>query len=239
MKICIIYGNPRKETTYNCVKIFKESLQKQSDVEFIEFTLPKDMPYLCVGCFECFTNGEDTCPHASSVQPIAKAMLESDGIILSSPVYACDVASSIKALFDHLCYMWVSHRPQIEMFNKVVMVISTTAGAGVHASIKSLKKSPRYWCVKRIHSLGIVASASCWSDVPQKKKIKFKRKLEKRASQFLHSINNREKLNQRLQTKLIFPLMAKMIGGYNPEYMLYRDKQHWQRNGWLDGKKPW
>lgn len=239
MKICVIYGNQRKESTYNCVQLFKTALQKHTQTEFIEFVLPKDMPHICLGCFNCLIKGEDKCPHAASVQPIAKALLESDGIIISSPTYACDAASSVKALFDHLCYMWVPHRPQKEMFNKVVMAISVTAGAGVHTSVKTLKKSPRYWCVRKVYGFGMPVTAAFWKDVSEKKKKKLEAGLEKKAIQFSSSLKKASKPGARLQTRIMVPLIRNMVKKYKPEDVLFRDKQYWQANGWLDGKKPW
>lgn len=90
LRIVVIYSKARKESTYNCVKIFKEALQKENDVDLTEFTLPGDMPHICLGCFTCFEKGEEKYPHANSVQPMVSTILESDGVILSSPVYSLD-----------------------------------------------------------------------------------------------------------------------------------------------------
>jgi multimeric flavodoxin WrbA len=238
LKIVVIYSNARKESTYNCVKIFKEALQKENDVDFTEFTLPGDMPHICLGCFSCFEKGEDKCPHASSVQPIVNAILESDGIILSSPVYSLDASCAIKSLLDHMCYLWISHRPHEEMFNKTAMVISTTAGAGVRTSVKTLKKSPRYWGVKRVYGFGRVLRASRWEQVSNSTKSKIAAELAKKAKQFNRAIMNKDKLKQRLFIRLLFPFMGKMIGGYEPDSLLHKDTKYWRQKGWLNESKP-
>lgn len=238
MRIAVLYSNARKGSTYNCVQIFKEALQKETDVDFTEFTLPGDMPHICLGCFSCFEKGEDKCPHAASVQPIVSAILASDGVILSSPVYSLDASCAIKSLLDHMCYLWISHRPREEMFNKTVMVISTTAGAGAKTSLKTLKKSPRYWGVKRIYGFGIAIRASRWEHVSDKAKRKIAAALSKKAKRFNRAIVKRDTLKPQLFIRFMFPFMGKMIGGYEPDSLLHKDTEHWKQKGWLNGSKP-
>ena len=52
-------------------KAMFEAIVKQRVTEFF---LPKDMPHFCAGCFSCFLRGENACPHADLVQPIARAI---------------------------------------------------------------------------------------------------------------------------------------------------------------------
>jgi multimeric flavodoxin WrbA len=239
MSVVIIYSNARKESTYHCVKIFKEAVQKEIDVDYIEFTLPNDMPHICRGCFACIEKGEEQCPHSNVVQPIVKAILDADGIILTSPVYSLDASCAIKSLFDHMCYLWISHRPNKKMFHKTAMVITTAAGAGVKTSIKTMKKSPSYWGVRRIYHFGIAAKASRWEHVSNKTRIRIEVSLTKKAKQFISAIKNKDKGKQRLLLRFMFPLMGKMIGGYEDDGLLYKDKEYWAQNGWLDGGKPY
>jgi len=56
----------------------------------------------------------------------------------------------MKALPDHLCFMWMSHRPHPAMFSKVGLTISTTAGAGLSHTAKTLRNSLTFWDVRRI-----------------------------------------------------------------------------------------
>jgi len=238
LKIAVIYGNARKGNTYNCVQIFKAALEKENTVEYTEFTLPDAMPHICLGCFTCFVNGEDRCPHADSVQSIVKAILESDGIVISSPVYALDASSAVKSLLDHMCYLWVTHRPSEKMFGKVAMVVSTTAGAGARTCVKTLKKSPRYWGVKRIYGFGLAVHASDWKEVPDKVKRKATAKLIKKSKQFGKAMASRDNLKHGLYIRIMFRLMGKMVGTYKPGSMLSKDTEYWNQKGWLTGKKP-
>ena len=108
MKITIINGNQRHGSTWNCRELFLRELSRHEDLKIKEFTLPKDLPLFCAGCFSCFSNGEQTCPHSESVSPIVAALEEADLVIFTSPVYAMDVSGPMKSLLDHLCFMWMS-----------------------------------------------------------------------------------------------------------------------------------
>ncbi len=237
-KVVVIYSNPGKGSTYNCVRIFKENLQQEMDVDFIEFTLPGDMPHICLGCFNCFEKGEDKCPHADLVQPIVKEIMTADGMILSSPVYAMDASSAIKSLFDHMCYLWIAHRPNEKMFGKIAMVITTAAGTGVKTSLGTLKKNAKYWGVKRIYSFGVALRASRWEHVSEETRRKITVKLTRKAQKFAKNMMNIDRLGPRMAIKFLFPLMGKMIGGYEAGSLLYRDTQYWKEKGWLNGGKP-
>jgi multimeric flavodoxin WrbA len=149
MKITVINGNTRHGSTWHCMDLIMEELSKYEEIEKTEFTLPKDLPEFCRGCFSCFLNGEDTCPHASFVAPIVKAVLDADLIVLTSPVYGMDVTGQMKAFIDHLCFMWVSHRPNPRMFTKIGLTVTTTAGAGLKHTSKTMKNSLDFWCVRK------------------------------------------------------------------------------------------
>ncbi len=127
MKITVINGNARHGSTWNCKELFCKELAKYEEVCQTEFYMPKDSPSLCVGCFNCFFHGEHKCPHCEQIKPIVAALEEADLIIMTSPVYACDVSGGLKVLLDHLCYMWMSHRPNPKMFQKTALTIVTTA----------------------------------------------------------------------------------------------------------------
>ena len=53
-------------------------------------------------------------------------MMDADGIIVASPVYAMNVTALLKNFLDHTAYFY--HRP--EFFTKKALVVVSTAGAG-------------------------------------------------------------------------------------------------------------
>jgi multimeric flavodoxin WrbA len=234
MKVTIINGNLRHGSTWHCRDLFLREFAKYGSVETKEFTLPKDMPHFCLGCFSCFYNGESTCPHASFIGPIITAMEEADLIILTSPVYGFDVTGQMKAFLDHLSFMWASHRPNPKMFDKIALTVTTTAGAGLGHTAKTMKNSLTFWGVKRIFTFKNAVSAMKWEEVPQKKKDLLTDKTAKMAKKIHNTVNNREKLSAPFFFRFFFGMMKGMMKNntWNP-----RDRNHWITQGWISGEK--
>ena len=235
MKITIINGTMRHGSTWHCMDLIREELQKYGETEVTEFFLPKDMPHFCNGCFSCFYHGEDTCPHAASVKPIADAIIGADLVIMTSSVYGLDVSGGMKALIDHLCYMWMPHRPNPNMFQKIGLTISTTAGAGLKHTTKTMKSSLTYWGVKRTFSFKFIASASKWDEVSEKKKAKIEQKAKRMAKKVAKAVENAPKLRKPLFRSILF---RAMVGAQKKNDWNLTDRKHWESQGWLAGKRP-
>jgi multimeric flavodoxin WrbA len=225
----------RHGSTWHCMDTLRTELAKYVKTEVTEFFLPKDMPHFCNGCFSCLYKGEDACPHAANIKPITDAIINSDLIIMTSPVYGFDVSGQMKALIDHLCYMWMSHRPNPKMFNKIGLTISTTAGAGLGHTSKTMKNSLIYWGVKKVYTYKSIVSAMKWSDVSVKKQQKIKKDMEILAVRIYKSIKQTKKLPNPLFRSFFFNMMA---GMQKKNDWNVTDKNHWMANGWLSGNKP-
>ena len=236
MKITIIQGTQHHGSTWHIVDTLVAAIRKQVPVEVTEFALPQDMPHFCKGCFSCFMNGENTCPHAQQVQPIVQALLQSDVMILASPVYALDVSGQMKALLDHLCYLWLSHRPDPSMFSKIGVAVATTAGAGLGHTIKTMKNSLRFWGARKVLCFPMAVSAMNWSQVSEKKRKKIEQKTELLSKQLIRITQNPSRQRAPLMRSILFHAMAGMQkkNDWNP-----RDRAHWEAQGWLNGGKPY
>ena len=230
MKLAILYGNARKGSTWHLTDLFKQELSRVAQLEVTEFTLPRDMPHFCNGCFSCFMNGEHTCPHAERVQPIAKALLDADVIALTSSVYAMDATGQMKAMLDHLCYLWMSHRPDPKMFDKIGVTLVTTAGAGQGHTTKTLKSSLKFWGVKRVYSFRGAVSAMRWSDVPEKTLARARVDIGKLAKKVAKAAEHPEKLSAPLFRSFFMKIMAGMM---RKNTWNLRDRKHWEDQGWL------
>lgn len=236
MKIAVVNGNQRRGSTWNCKELLLQELSRYGETEIKEFTLPRDLPHFCAGCFSCFMKGEQTCSHAGSVSPIVAAFEEADLIILTSPVYAMDVSGPMKSLLDHLCFMWMSHRPNPRMFRKVGLIITTTAGAGSSHAGKTLKNSMRFWGVNRIFQFSPSVSASKWDDVDPAKKEKLIKTVRKLAPKIAAAADGAGRALPNPVRSVLFHAMKSMMkkNDWNPY-----DRDHWEHNGWLSGKKPY
>lgn len=111
MKCLIINGSPHKGYTWKIVEYVREKLQAMGEIEFEEIMLmDADIP-LCKGCFSCFYNGEQTCPHSDKVSPIVEKLLSADALIITSPVYALHFAASrLNQSSGSLTFIAHSHR---------------------------------------------------------------------------------------------------------------------------------
>ena len=230
MKVTVINGNNRHGSTWHSMDAIMQALSRCGDVETTEFFLPKDMPHFCRGCFSYFIGGEATCPHAQSVQPIAAALLDADLIVLTSPVYAMDVTGSLKALLDHLCYMWMSHRPDPKMFNKVGLTIATTAGAGLGHATKTMRSSLKFWGCSRIISYKVPVSAMKWGDVTEKKKARIHKNAGTLVKRVLRYVKKADALPAPIFRRFFFWLMKGMM---NRNDWNLRDRKHWEDHGWI------
>lgn len=151
MKCLIINGSPRKGFTWKAVQRVKEQMLAMGEVEFEELMLAEaDIP-MCKGCFICFNQGEDKCPHASRVQPIVQKIQQADALIITSPVYSLNVSGLIKNFFDHTSYLY--HRPR--MFDKKALVITSTAGGAAAKTASYMRDTLKHWGFNRVYTIAL------------------------------------------------------------------------------------
>ncbi|MHC1719675.1 MAG: flavodoxin family protein [Clostridiaceae bacterium] len=232
MKVSLIHGQSHKGSSYNISRQILDKLPAE-DMELSEFFLPKDGPGYCVGCYRCFKEGESCCPDSGKVQAIAKAMAASDVIIIDSPNYCMGMTGQLKTLFDHLAYMWMSHRPEKEMFSKVAIAVSATAGAGAKNVTKDIAQQLFWMGVPKVYRYGSRVSAMSWDEVPEK----IKRKIEKDTARIASKAGAAAgKARPGLRLKFMFRIMRM---NQKSNQWNRADRNHWKDNGWLEGKNPW
>ncbi len=233
MKICIIHGSSRKGNTDKTIEIIKDKLNTMGQISYIDFYLPKDLPYFCTGCMACLGTGEkagENCPHKQYTHPILKALLEADGIIIAGPSYALSETAQLKALFDHFACTYIVHRPNIEMYDKTALVVSTQAGAGSGRGISTISRNLLFWGVKRIHKCKLTLWEANWRDMPKERQEKLIKKLHKRAEAFYKVTEKRYQLPRNIVAKVIRQVMKGAIKNY-PETQA--DKIYWKKQGWI------
>ena len=237
MKITVIHGSPRKGNTFGAYEMVKAEMLRLGPVEFKEYFLPHDMPEFCLGCYTCFFKGADKCPHAAYVQPILTDLLTSDGFIFTSPIYVLSESAAMKTLLDHLAYIFIPHRPQKEMFRKKALILSTTAGAGTKAAMKTIATSLKFWGVNKIYRCGVAMHALSWDDMNRKRKARMHNKLTNTAHRFYSDTAAHRKHPVTPIQRIMFYAMAKANKG-TQEKSPTLDSAYWQNNGWLNGKTP-
>ena len=150
-KVIAINSSKRKMNTYNILIGLAEKLENENiDVEIINlFDYKIDS---CVGCELCIRGKE--CPLKDDTEIIMEKLKDSDGIILSSPVYMSNVSGKLKTFLDRTC-KWF-HRP--ELVGKPAMVVSTTAGSDLKSTLKYLEKVSTHWGLHVVSKIGRTVS---------------------------------------------------------------------------------
>jgi len=231
VEMTIIHGQGHLGSTYHVTDMLREQLAGR-DATVHEFFLPKDGPDFCAGYFTCITKDENLCPHADKTRRIVESMMGSDIIIIDSPTYCMEMTGQLKVLFDHLGYMWMTHRPRKEMFAKTGIAVSTTAGAGAGKVTKSIARQMFWWGIPKVHRLAFSVQAMGWNGVKDPVREKIARKIE--------SISRKMKAGKyrpRISQKFIFHMFRKI--NQQPNHWNPADKEYWERNGWLGEARPW
>ena len=110
MRVVTINGQNHKGSTYHIGRMLAEKLCDGDEIE--EIFLPRDFPYFCTGCSQCFLKSETLCPHYEALKPLVKKLDRAQVMIFTTPVYVYHATGSMKAFLDHFGYRWMIHRPE-------------------------------------------------------------------------------------------------------------------------------
>jgi len=82
---------------------------------------------VCRGCYACLLHGEERCPLDDDRAEIEQPILDADGVIFASPVYAMGMTALMKSLLDRLAY--TMHRPRF--FDQTALIVVSAGAAGI------------------------------------------------------------------------------------------------------------
>ena len=131
MKILAINGSSRKNgNTAIALNIVLEELEKEGiETEIIELAGNTINP--CKACFTC--GGKNHCSFNNDMfAEIFEKMVNSNGIILGSPVYSADVSSNMKALIDRGAFV-ADMNPGILQHKIGASVVACRRGGALNA----------------------------------------------------------------------------------------------------------
>lgn len=229
MKITVIHGQDHKGCTYNLAHMLIKKAFDEPEVT--EFFLPRDFSDFCTGCNSCFTEGEETCPHRGPLAPIVESMIDADVIVLASPTYCFAPTGQMKAFLDHLGYMWMSHRPHPSMFRKIGISVSACAGKGCDDTVKDLDEQMFMMGIMKRFTFGYVTAVDAWDNISDEAL----KKINDESDKIAKKIRGTDiKPDSKMKLTYTFMRLNQKSNTWNP-----LDKDHWQEQGWLDGKKPW
>lgn len=232
MKIVVLMGSPRKKDGYKVCEKVRESLEKKvgKALEFEYIMLKKLNLEECRGCELCLTKGEKFCPIKDEASMLVEKMKAADGLILLSPVYACQVSATFKKMVDRLSYLF--HRP--ELVEKPVITILTTAGGGIKATNSYLKLVAQGWGCQLVGSIQVACTRyfdGRWEcpKADERYQQQVNAKIEKLTSKWAVEMNNRKKgilPKPSLYEVYMFSAMRSKI------YTSKADFAYWTEKGW-------
>ena len=231
MKITIINGSPRKGNTYAATQLFKSEMIACADIEFTEFFLPQDMPEFCAGCMLCLEKSEQLCSHSEYTLPILEALLSADALIFTTPVYVLQTTGAVKAFLDHYAFIIIVHRARPEMFRKKAFVLSTTAGTGTKAAMKTIITSLKFWGVNRVYSFGFNMWGIDFETMNPKRRAKIEAKIKKHAKRFYKEIASGKKRSAYLLTRFMFYFRRSILK--KDDESDSADKAYWTEQNWF------
>lgn len=229
MKILVLLGSPRKKDSYKVIKQIEDRMNQKGSVDFEYIQLSKLHIEECKGCELCFFKGEEHCPLKDELGLLVQKLREADGIIFTSPVYACHITGSFKRIIDRLSYLF--HRP--EFIGKPALTIVTTAGGGVGTTSKYLKMLACGWGCHLVGQVNIVAPRyfeGRWQEAfySPKYKEKMDSHINKQVDKYYKAIGNKELPKPNLYDLYLFN------GLKSKTYTSKVDYDFWGKKGWLN-----
>ena len=186
----------------------------------------------CKGCEQCLIRGEQYCPIKDDLQLVVSKMIEADGMILVSPVYACQISATMKKIVDRLSYLF--HRPRL--IAKPMITVVTSAGGAIPTTQKYLKLVAGGWGGNLIGQLGIVSIRyfdKRWGGA--KGDIKYQAKIQKQMDKIVDAFA--ECMEKRKLGELPNPTLYDIYifnGLKSKTYTSKADYDYWQKQGWLN-----
>lgn len=233
VNVTIIYGTMKKASTYNCVQLLLNNLNLNMNIKATEFFLPKDLPYSCRGCLSCLINSQDECPHINNVDSIINSFNQSDLIILACPVLSCDISDEMKSLLSHLFYKSIKDKTNPFMRNKIGLVMSTTAGAGLFHTIRTLKRNLNFLGVNNVFSFSKTLYEMNWEDVNLKTKKQINEKISRLSNNILYLYGKSQSIKAPLLSKFV---LSPKITTFKKYHCNVIDFKYWQNRAYLHGK---
>ena len=185
VNVTIIYGTIKRGNTYNCVQLLLNNLKLNANVNVTDFFLSKDSPYFYHGCLSSLSTDKNIHFQVNYVHSIIKSLNDSDLIILASPVYACDISTEMKVLLDDLSHKFIQNKTNSLLCNKIGLVISTSAGAGLFHTTITLKRALHFLGVNNTFRFAETLYEINWENITLRKRMQINKEISKLSNKIL------------------------------------------------------
>ena len=212
-KVLMINGSVRKKNTYGILVQIGELL-KRHDVESEILNLSDYQIKACNGCDETCIHNNGCNTKDDDMLALKQKLLESDGIVLSSPVYLSGVTSIFKAFADRT-NVWF-HNP--ETAGKPVLLVSTTESSGMKETMKFLDSLVTGWGARKGGSITRIGKG-------MKEPV-----TENEVSGFISLLTTDPEKYKPAMNELVIFVVQKVLALKFGE----SNKRFWEEKGWLD-----
>lgn len=229
MKVLAIIGSPRKSghSSFIIDKI-EEKIKSMSDVDFERIYLADANLELCKGCGVCLLKGEENCPNKDDREKIVEKILNANGVIFISPVYAMNMTALMKNLMDRTAY--TMHRPRF--FNQYTMIVSVTGGSGLKETIKSMS-AIKYSGYNIVNTLGVVAPKALKTNTISD--LNILKKIDSEAEKFYNNLQAKKPISASFDNLMQFKIQRGIFQLFKDD--LPCDYNYFEEHGLFDPKK--
>lgn len=132
-KIVVVNASPRPKwnTGQLCHAVADGAKSAGAEVAF--FDISKLEPYTgCRSCFICkMEKTRGVCPVKDGLAPVLQAIREADALVLGTPNYFGRPTAGFRALFERLCFQYLTYRSDIPSRNEhripVLLIMTSNA----------------------------------------------------------------------------------------------------------------
>lgn len=158
MNTCVLFGGPNKNgNTAAVLKHVLEGIDGKADIVYLG---DKDI-HPCRECFNCTkSDNEPNCAINDDMQDVYKKVLDSDCIIIASPIFMWNVTAQTKILLDRFFCMCKSKGSLIK--DKKIALVITSGGDeydGADLAVYGFNRFAKYFGMKNSGYL-VVSGAS-------------------------------------------------------------------------------
>ena len=157
-KVLVISSSPRRGGNSDtlCDHFINGAAESGHNAEKI-FLKDKKINY-CTGCGLCNTNGYTACSQADDMKEILEKIIDSDVIVMATPVYFYTMCGQMKTFIDRFCSRYT------HITNKDFYFIITAADENKDALVRTAEEFRGLLaCLENCKEKGILYGAGVWN----------------------------------------------------------------------------
>ena len=210
-KILLISSSNRKKNTHNLL-LSIENILKEKGYETELIRLYDYHINFCKGCEVCILKNK--CPINDDCHKIMQKIIESDGLVIGTPVYLNNMSGILKAFIDRTC-SWFHRSPVAQ---KPTLILANTQGSGIKNTLNSIEEIMIQWGV-------------CLGGTISRNGRSFNKPIEeKELSQLIQLLNgNGKKYSPNFKEIYTYNIQRALATNVFP-----LDKAYWEDKNWIN-----